>query len=96
MARRKKRKSPIKGLQSDLVGFGGMAMAGGITAATSAGVIAAAGPAAAPALPMMGGFTTIAGFAGPVALASGGKRALDAVKGLSMEPKRKKKKKRYY
>jgi len=42
----------------------------------------------------MGGFTTVAGFAGPVALASGGRRALDAVKGLNVEPKRRKRRKK--
>ena len=91
---RKKRKSPIKGLQDDMLGYGKMAMVGGITAATAGGVIAHAGPAAAPAVPMMAGFGTISGFAGPVALASGGKRALDAVKGLNVEPKRKKRRKK--
>ena len=91
---RKKRKSPIKGLQDDMLGYGKMAMVGGITAATAGGMIAHAGPAAAPAVPMMAGFGTIAGFAGPVALASGGRRALDAVRNISVEPKRRKRRKR--
>jgi len=94
MARRKKRKSPIKGLQSDLVGFGGMAMTAGVTGAAAGMTLAHAGPAAIPAIPIMGGFTTVAGFAGPVALASGGRRALDAVKGLNVEPKRRKRRKK--
>jgi len=88
--------SPIQGLQSDLLGYGKMAITGGVTAATAGGVIAAGGPGAAAALPMMGGFATIGQFAGPVALASGGKRTLDAVKGLSVEPRRTKKKKWRY
>lgn len=102
MARKKQKRkssralSPIQGLQSDMLGFGKMAITGGVTAATAGGVIAAGGPAAAAALPMMGGFATIGQFAGPVALASGGKRALDAVKGLSVEPRKSKKKKWRY
>lgn len=98
MGRKKKRKSPIQGLTSDLVGFGKMGITAGVTGAAAGGVLAAVGPAAIPAIPIMGGFTTVAGFAGPVALASGGRRALDAVRNLSVEPKRRKRKKlkRYY
>lgn len=99
MAKKRKRNktmSPIKGLRSDLVGFGGMAMTAGVTGAAAGMTLAHAGPAAIPAAPIMAGFGTVAGFAGPVALASGGKRALDAVKGLSVEPKKKKSKKWRY
>lgn len=99
MARKKKRKrkSPIAGLTSDLVGFGKMGITAGVTGAAAGMTLAHAGPAAAAAVPIMGGFGTVAGFAGPVALASGGGRALDAVRNLNVEPKRKKRKKmRYY
>ena len=93
MARKKKRKSAIAGLTGDLIGFGKMGVVGGVTGATAGGIITAAGPAAAPALPIMGGFSTVASFAGPIALATGGGRALQAVKNLNLKPKKKKRRK---